>query len=130
MVSRLAEQKGIDILLDVMEEIARLDLQLIILGTGASNYQEALASFHGRSGKIGVKIGFDNILAHRIEAGADMFLMSSKYEPCGLNQIYSLKYGTIPIVRATLFRPCPLPCGCIMRLAPALDPSRWYRLVR
>ncbi len=101
MVSRLAEQKGIDILLDVMEEISRLDLQLIILGTGASNYQEALASFHGRSGKIGVKIGFDNILAHKIEAGADMFLMLSKYEPCGLNQIYSLKYGTIPIVRAT-----------------------------
>jgi len=102
IVSRLVDQKGWDILVDVMEELMHLNLQLVVLGAGEQRYQELLAKLpaaHPES--IGVKIGYDNVVAHKIEAGADMFLMPSKYEPCGLNQIYSLKYGTIPIVRAT-----------------------------
>ncbi|HEY2989891.1 MAG TPA: glycogen synthase GlgA [Candidatus Binatia bacterium] len=102
IVSRLADQKGLDILLEVIEDILRFDLQLVILGAGDQKYQDALAQLPKTyPGKIGVKIAFENVLAHQIEAGADMFLMPSKYEPCGLNQIYSLKYGTVPIVRAT-----------------------------
>jgi starch synthase len=98
----LADQKGLDILLEVIEDILRFDLQLVILGAGDQKYQDALAQLPKTyPGKIGVKIAFENVLAHQIEAGADMFLMPSKYEPCGLNQIYSLKYGTVPIVRAT-----------------------------
>jgi starch synthase len=74
----------------------------VILGAGDLKYQEMLAKLpEVQPKKIGVNIGFDNALAHKIEAGADMFLMPSRYEPCGLNQIYSLKYGTVPVVRAT-----------------------------
>ena len=102
MVSRLADQKGLDILIEVIEELMHLDLQLVILGAGDQRYQALLDGLPGRyPEKIGVKIGFDNALAHKIEAGADIFLMPSKFEPCGLNQMYSLKYGTIPAVRAT-----------------------------
>jgi starch synthase len=102
MVSRLTDQKGLDIIADAIEDLMRLDLQLVFLGTGEQRYQQMLTGLSSRRpDKIGVRIGFDNALAHKIEAGADMFLMPSKYEPCGLNQIYSLKYGTIPIVRAT-----------------------------
>jgi starch synthase len=102
MVSRLADQKGWDILGEVIEDFIRRDLQLVILGSGEEKYQRMLTGLCSRHPKnIGVRIGFDNVVAHKIEAGADMFLMPSKYEPCGLNQIYSLKYGTIPIVRAT-----------------------------
>jgi starch synthase len=102
MVSRLTDQKGLDIITDAIEDLMRLDLQLVLLGTGEQHYQQMLTGLCSRHpDKIGVRIGFDNALAHKIEAGADMFLMPSKYEPCGLNQIYSLKYGTIPIVRAT-----------------------------
>ena len=102
IVSRLAHQKGLDILADAIEELMRLDLQLVVLGTGEQRYHELLASLAARyPQKIGLKIGFDNALAHKVEAGCDLFLMPSKYEPCGLNQIYSLAYGTIPIVRAT-----------------------------
>ena len=78
------------------------ELLLVVLGTGERKYEElfrALAAAY--PGRIGVKIAYDNGVAHKIEAGADMFLMPSRYEPCGLNQIYSLKYGTVPIVRAT-----------------------------
>ncbi len=103
MVARLDKQKGIDILLDVLDKIVDLDMQLVLLGTGAAGYEKALAAFNGRGKRIGVKIAFDNSLAHKIEASADMFLMHSLYEPYGFNQIYSLKYRTIPIVRA-------LPC--------------------
>jgi len=102
MISRLAGQKGFDILLEALDDIFRLDAQFILLGTGDEVYEiefEKMASKHKK--KMSVKIAFDNALAHKIEAGADMFLMPSRYEPCGLNQMYSLKYGTIPIVRAT-----------------------------
>lgn len=102
MVSRLVEQKGFDILTKAAADIASLNMGLVILGSGDKKYQEqtlALAKKHPK--KIAVKIGFDNRLAHLIEAGCDLFLMPSKYEPCGLNQIYSLKYGTIPVVMAT-----------------------------
>jgi starch synthase len=102
IVSRLADQKGMDIILQAIEDLMSLNLQIVILGSGDEKYQTLLAELPGaHPGKIGVKIGFDNALAHKIEAGSDMFLMPSKYEPCGLNQIYSLKYGTMPIVRAT-----------------------------
>jgi starch synthase len=102
IVSRLADQKGIDLLLEVIVDLLRMDLQIVILGAGDQLYQDLLAKLPEKHpDKIGVRIGFDNALAHQIEAGADMFLMPSRYEPCGLNQIYSLKYGTPPIVRAT-----------------------------
>jgi len=102
MISRLAAQKGFDILLEILDDLFRLDVQFVLLGTGDEVYEnqfEKMAVKHRK--KMSVKIAFDNALAHKIEAGADMFLMPSRYEPCGLNQMYSLKYGTIPIVRAT-----------------------------
>ncbi len=102
MVSRLADQKGFDIFAEAIDDIMSFDLQFILLGTGEKKYHKLftkIASDYPK--KFGVKLTFDNALAHQIEAGADMFLMPSKYEPCGLNQLYSLKYGTIPIVRAT-----------------------------
>jgi starch synthase len=102
MISRLADQKGFDILADAMEDLMKMDLRLVILGTGDAKYEKQFAQLGKRyAGRLGVKVDFDNVLAHKIEAGSDMFLMPSKYEPCGLNQMYSLKYGTIPIVRAT-----------------------------
>lgn len=102
IVSRLADQKGIDLLLEIIGNLLRMDLQIVVLGAGDQRYQELLAKLPEKHpDKIGVRIGFDNALAHQIEAGADLFLMPSRYEPCGLNQIYSLKYGTPPVVRAT-----------------------------
>lgn len=102
MVSRLAAQKGFDLVAEAAEELARENVYLVILGTGDPYYEDRmrrLAAEHPRN--VAVRIAFDNALAHKIEAGADMFLMPSRYEPCGLNQIYSLRYGTVPIVRAT-----------------------------
>ena len=102
IVSRLADQKGFDLLAEAVHEIAALDLQLVILGTGQQQYHNLLQRITAQfPDKIAVKFAFDNELAHRIEAGCDMFLMPSKFEPCGLNQLYSFRYGTIPIVRAT-----------------------------
>ena len=102
MVSRLATQKGFDLIEAAMEELLRRDLQFVLLGTGDRRYEDNLRSVAKRNrGKVGVKIAFEDALAHKIEGGADMFLMPSRYEPSGLNQLYSLKYGTIPIVRAT-----------------------------
>jgi len=102
IVSRLAGQKGFDILAEAMDELLNLDLRLVVLGTGDTKYERQFDALGKKyAGRLGVKIAFDNVLAHKIEAGSDMFLMPSKYEPCGLNQMYSLKYGTIPIVRAT-----------------------------
>lgn len=102
VVSRFTRQKGTDILAHAAGGIVDRDVYLVALGSGEPEYEEffrrAAAEYPGR---IAVKIGFDNALAHRIEAGADVFLMPSQYEPCGLNQIYSLKYGTVPVVRAT-----------------------------
>lgn len=102
MISRLADQKGFDLLAQIKEELMNLDLQLVILGTGEKEYHDLLKELEKKyPEKLKVNLTFDNELAHLIEAGADMFLMPSRYEPCGLNQLYSLKYGTVPIVRET-----------------------------
>jgi starch synthase len=102
VISRLAPQKGFDLLADIMEDLLERDLFFILLGTGDSVYHDLFEGIAKRfPEKAGICLGFDNRLAHKIEAGSDMFLMPSRYEPCGLNQLYSLKYGTIPIVRST-----------------------------
>ncbi len=102
IVSRFVDQKGFDLIAEKARELLHEDLALVALGTGDPKYEEffrALAQAY--PSRVGAKIAYDDVLAHKIEAGADMFLMPSRYEPCGLNQIYSLKYGTVPIVRAT-----------------------------
>jgi starch synthase len=101
VVSRLADQKGIDLLLAALPELLRRDLQVAVLGSGRHDWEEALqrAAGHHRD-RLAVRIGFDEGLAHRIEAGADLFLMPSRFEPCGLNQLYSLRYGTVPVARS------------------------------
>jgi starch synthase len=102
VITRLARQKGIDLLADIMERLIDLDIGIILLGKGDEKYQNLFLKLSGEYPEhLSVHIKFDNALAHKIEAGSDMFLMPSRYEPCGLNQIYSLRYGTIPIVRAT-----------------------------
>jgi starch synthase len=102
IISRLADQKGFDLIADAADEILSLDLQIVVLGTGDQKYHELFTALQKKyPKKLAIKLGFDNELAHLIEAGGDMFLMPSRYEPCGLNQMYSLKYGTIPIVRST-----------------------------
>jgi starch synthase len=102
IISRFAAQKGFDILADAAPRLLREDLNLVVLGSGDLPYEtmfRTLAETYPQ--KVGLRVGYDVGLSHRIEAGADMFLMPSRYEPCGLNQIYSLKYGTVPVVRAT-----------------------------
>lgn len=102
IVSRLADQKGFDILAEGIEEIMKLNIQLVVLGTGQQKYHDLFNEMGARyPDKTGINIRYDNKLAHMVEAGSDMFLMPSRYEPCGLNQMYSLKYGTVPLVRAT-----------------------------
>jgi starch synthase len=102
MVSRLADQKGFDLLAEILEELFTLDIGFVLLGTGEQKYHDLFTQMTRKyPQKAAVRIAYDDPLAHKIEAGSDFFLMPSKYEPCGLNQIYSLKYGTIPIVRAT-----------------------------
>jgi len=102
IVSRFAAQKGFDLIAQIMDRMAREDMILVVLGTGDKEYEEMFLRLQKQfPQKIAVKVAYDNAIAHKIEAGADMFLMPSRYEPCGLNQIYSLKYGTVPIVRAT-----------------------------
>lgn len=102
VVSRLSAQKGLDLVTEIVPELMSLDVQLVLLGTGDASAEAQWRSLHARyPNQIGVRIGFDEGLAHRIEAGADLFLMPSRYEPCGLNQLYSLRYGTVPIVRRT-----------------------------
>ncbi len=101
MVSRMADQKGFDIIAGCIDDLLAEDLQLVFLGTGEEtyeNYLRQLAKEH--PGQVAVTVGFDEALAHKIEAGCDMYLMPSRFEPCGLNQMYSLVYGTVPIVRA------------------------------
>jgi len=100
VVTRLADQKGVDLLLAALPDLLRRDLQLVLLGSGRRDWEDALqqAARHHRD-RMAVRIGFDEGLAHRIEAGADLFLMPSRFEPCGLNQLYSLRYGTVPVVR-------------------------------
>ena len=100
-VGRLVEQKGVDILLDGMEKILTLPVQLALLGSGEATFESALlGAARQYPDRIAVKIGYSESLAHQVEAGADVFLMPSRFEPCGLNQMYSMHYGTPPVVRS------------------------------
>jgi len=102
LVSRLASQKGLDILAEALPHALQLDLQFALLGTGEPQYHELLSRLAAQyPARVGLTLGFDNALAHLIYAGSDFFLMPSRYEPCGLGQMISLHYGTIPIVRHT-----------------------------
>src|SRR5271168_274475 len=105
IVSRFVEQKGFDLIAEVGREFLDEDVAVVALGSGDARYEaffrmlaEARAD---RPERVGVRIGFDNVLAHKIKAGADLFLMPSRYEPCGLSHLYAMRYGTIPLVRAT-----------------------------
>ena len=102
MVSRMVDQKGLDLIWHGREALCAMDAAFVVLGTGEPRYEamwRALAAAHPT--RVGVRVGFDEGLAHLIEAGADLFLMPSRFEPCGLNQMYSMRYGTVPVVRAT-----------------------------
>ena len=102
IVSRMVSQKGFDIFSDVINDLMKLQAQWVILGNGQTEYEELFRTLAATfPKKISVYIGFNNELSHLIEAGSDIFLMPSLYEPCGLNQMYSLRYGTVPIVRKT-----------------------------
>jgi starch synthase len=156
-IGRLDPQKGWDLLAEVADDLLRGDVQMVVLGTGSPEYHELLDRLaDAHSGKLRAFLEFSNTLAHQIEAGADLFLMPSLYEPCGLNQLYSLAHGTIPIVRATggladtvvdvtpatladgtatgfVFRePTPYALRATIERALALWPDRetWHRLVQ
>ncbi|HNU98356.1 MAG: glycogen synthase GlgA [Verrucomicrobia bacterium] len=102
MVTRLVHQKGIDLALGALEEMLAGDLQFVLLGSGLVEFQEAFLELEERHPlKAAIRLGYNHALAHRIEAGCDFFLMPSQFEPSGLNQMYSLRYGTVPVVRAT-----------------------------
>ncbi len=102
IVSRFATQKGFDFIVEIMDRLVQHDVVLVILGNGEEYYERMMVEMAARyPSKVKVQVKFDNVMAHKIEAGSDIFLMPSRYEPGGLNQIYSLKYGTVPIVRAT-----------------------------
>jgi len=100
LVSRMVHQKGVDILLDALPSLIELPLQLVVLGSGEAQYEQALRAQAARyPDRLAVLAGYDEAIAHRIQAGADLFLMPSRFEPCGLSQLYSLRYGTVPLVR-------------------------------
>jgi starch synthase len=102
LISRLVEQKGIDLVLECLPEMLALPLQFVLLGSGDKRFEQQLSHFaETYPDKMAITLGYDEGLAHLIEAGADIFLMPSRFEPCGLNQLYSQRYGTIPIVRKT-----------------------------
>jgi starch synthase len=102
MVSRLADQKGIDLLCQIAPALLQKDVQLVVLGEGQAEYHTMLTALRSQfPTQVGLTLAQNEPLAHQIEAGADLFLMPSQYEPCGLSQLYSLKYGTVPVVRAT-----------------------------
>lgn len=102
IISRLADQKGFDLLISVADSIVTEGFSMVMLGTGEEKYSRFFLALQEKyPSYVGVKITYDERLAHKIEGGADIFLMPSRFEPCGLNQIYSLKYGTVPVVRAT-----------------------------
>jgi len=102
IVSRFAAQKGFDLISQFAGQLAKEQMIVVALGAGDKEYEDLFRRLNKQfPQKFAVKIAYDNAIAHKIEAGADMFLMPSRYEPCGLNQIYSLKYGTVPVVRAT-----------------------------
>jgi starch synthase len=100
MISRMVDQKGFDLIAALASDLPRFDASFVVLGTGEPRYQDVWRDLAARHpDRIGARIGFDEGLAHLIEAGVDIFLMPSHFEPCGLNQMYSLRYGTVPIVR-------------------------------
>ncbi len=102
MITRLVDQKGLDLVAATLTEMLDLGAQLVLLGTGEPKYHTLFEALRRRRpDRVGVTLGFDDGLAHRIESGADIFLMPSRYEPSGLNQLYSLRYGTVPVVRKT-----------------------------
>jgi len=102
IVSRLTGQKGSDLILEAAPALFREDLYMVVLGSGEPSFEQMFRQIRDAfPDRVGLRLGYDDALAHRIEAGSDMFLMPSRYEPCGLNQIYSLRYGTVPVVRAT-----------------------------
>ncbi len=117
MICRMVEQKGIELVLNILPELIRDGAQFAILGSGEGYYEDWLRNLaHQFPHQIGLKVGFDDALAHRIEAGSDFFLMPSRFEPCGLNQMISMRYGTIPIVTPVggLKDSVPEECGIIM----------------
>ncbi len=101
MIGRLVDQKGLDLLAEIMPDLMTLDVSFVLLGSGQEMYQQKCQEWQAAwPDRFAVYLGFNNELAHKIEAGSDLFLMPSRFEPCGLNQMYSLKYGTVPIVHA------------------------------
>jgi starch synthase len=101
MVYRIDHQKGIELIIKVLPKLNNLKIHIIVVGTGNKNFENKLRLLNDQLSYFTFIRGFNNQLAHEVEAGSDFFLMPSKFEPCGLNQLYSLKYGTIPIVRKT-----------------------------
>jgi starch synthase len=102
VVSRFGGQKGFDLLMQIPHELAAEDVSLVVLGSGEQRFEDFFRWYESAyPDRVSVRIGYDEGFAHRIEAGSDMFLMPSRYEPCGLNQIYSMSYGTLPLVHAT-----------------------------
>jgi starch synthase len=102
VIARLTSQKGLDLVAAIIPELLTMDLQLVVLGTGEPELEARFTMLQAQyPDRIGLRLGFDEGLAHRIEGGADIFVMPSRYEPCGLSQLYSLRYGTVPIVRKT-----------------------------
>lgn len=102
VIARLTSQKGLDLVEAIIPQLMTMDLQLVILGTGEPELEAKFTMLQARyPRRMGLRIGFDEGLAHRIEAGADVFVMPSRYEPCGLSQLYSLRYGTVPVVKKT-----------------------------
>jgi starch synthase len=126
MISRMVDQKGFDLIADIADELPALDASFLVLGTGEPRYEDMWRELAaGHPDRIGATIGFDEELAHLIEGGADIFLMPSQWEPCGLNQMYSLRYGTVPVVRGvggladTVRDYAPNPSGSTLLAGPA-----------
>jgi starch synthase len=102
MISRLDAQKGLDLVVKILAKILAMDVGLVVLGSGDEKIQQAIQKAAKKNpGRVGLFIGFNEPLAHRIMGGADVLLIPSRYEPCGLTQMYALKYGTVPVVRST-----------------------------